>query len=87
MLTWDRAGVYLWDVDAGELKRTLPGVGMDYRGNYAFTPDGRPVVVAGYPDGSTRLFDVATGGQVQSFRPEAPQREGGWIHGVRFSAE
>jgi WD40 repeat protein len=87
MLTWDREGVYLWDVDAGELKHTLPGVGMDLRSHPAFTPDGRQVAVAGYPDGSTRLFDVATGRQVQSFVPEAPDREGGWLRDVRFSAD
>jgi WD40 repeat protein len=55
--------VRLWDPGSGELRRTLMGHTKDVDG-LAFTPDGQ-VLASGDWDGFTRLWDVATGKQLQ----------------------
>jgi WD40 repeat protein len=51
--------VILWDIASGERLRTLAGHTRRL-GSAAFSPDGRQIVTASY-DGTTRIWDPATG--------------------------
>jgi WD40 repeat protein/serine/threonine protein kinase/DNA-binding XRE family transcriptional regulator len=54
----------LWDVQSGQLLRTLTGH-TGIIGAVAFSPDGQ-MALTGSDDGTTRLWDVATGQELQS---------------------
>jgi hypothetical protein len=60
--------IYLWEVPNGKLLRKLEG--HTYRvGGVAFAPDGKTLVSAS-PDGTCRIWDLATGKEVRRLTDE-----------------
>jgi RNA polymerase sigma factor (sigma-70 family) len=73
----DKATIFLWDTDTGKKVRELPYEGeQDLAFDMAFSPDGKRLVCGGK---MLRLFDVATGKQLQVFG------SGQRIHSVAFA--
>jgi WD40 repeat protein/tetratricopeptide (TPR) repeat protein len=74
--------VYLWDVQAGALKRVLE---RDFEAGIqcvTFTPDGKAVAAGATHSGHVRLLDTATGKQRGYFRGPP-----GWIYAVAISPD
>jgi len=72
----DESPVRLWDPSSGALQKTLVGHSTDVDA-MAFSPNGQ-VLVSGDWDGSARLWDLATGEQLQVLQA------GSYITGVAF---
>jgi WD40 repeat protein len=85
MLTGDGKNIYLWDVAKGELRHTFSTDVKDTFLDAAFTLEADAVAVFGYADGSTRLFDIATGRERKSFTVERPKQPARPVRTVVFS--
>jgi WD40 repeat protein len=76
----ERHTAKIWDVETGQVLKTLEGHGGDIHA-VAFSPDGRWVTAGG--EGSTvRVWDSHTGDLVRSFRGHT-----GLVSSLAFSAD
>jgi small GTP-binding protein len=75
--------VMLWDIQTGELLRTLEGH-KDYVWTVAFHPDGRLLASGGH-DGAVKVWDPQTGKLVRTLdRGPRTTAETGWILSMAF---
>lgn len=73
--------VNVWDVDTGELLRTLPGHSESVFG-LAYSPDGR-TLASGGANGIVKLWDTKDGNERATFRLSFH----GWVFGVAFTPD
>jgi WD40 repeat protein len=68
--------VQVWDAGTGELLTTLPGYGAGHRSAPAVSPDGKLLVMPGYPVrvydlmAETELYTITTGAATVCFSPD-----------------
>ena len=76
-------GIKLWDVETGELKRTLEGHPFGTE-SVAFSPDGR-VLASGSED--VRLWDVETGRLIRKAEEERKLSDSLGVQSIAFSSD
>jgi WD40 repeat protein len=74
-------GARLWDVESGEVKRTIMAPGEDRMRSVAFSPDGKRVLT-GSANGVAAIWDAATGAEIGK-----PMIHDGGVYGVAFSPD
>jgi WD40 repeat protein len=75
------AGVQLWDVETGKLKRFVSARGVTLSG-FAIAPDGKTLAAAAHHTGITRLVNLETGEDRAVLK-----WEGAEVYGVAFSPD
>jgi RNA polymerase sigma factor (sigma-70 family) len=86
-ISWVGNTVHLWDTTTGKPRAVLRGH-QCYARISAFSADGK-LLVSGAGDGTVRLWNVAGGKELRTFRIAPPQGEKGWPHvmDVRLSPD
>jgi WD40 repeat protein len=77
----DSQTVRIWDTAAARVRYTVMGHRV------AFSPDGKKLATAVYPDNTVMLWDAATGNELLTLPAEVGTRAGALVSGVAFAPD
>mgnify|MGYP003587711729 CR=1 FL=1 len=88
--------IFIWDIDSGKKIQTFSGHNSE-NGSIAFSPDGKTIVSSGWslfeyndtyvPDGTIKLWNIASGKEIKTFRWNSQDELHPLIFSVAFSQD